>query len=46
MGDVYEARDRLFGRVVAIEVLASAFDHDGGPRRAVPPRARAAAHLS
>jgi hypothetical protein len=46
MVDVYEGHDRLLGRIVAIMVLASAFDRDGGLRRAVPPRARAAAHLS
>src|SRR5687768_9029989 len=46
MADVYDAYDRLLGRIVAIKVLASAFDRDGGRRRAVPPRARAAAHLS
>jgi hypothetical protein len=43
MADVYDAHDRLLG-IVAIKVLA--FDRDGGLRRAVPPRARAAAHLS
>jgi hypothetical protein len=46
MADVYDAHDGLLGRIVAIKVLASAFDRDGGLRRAVPPRARAAAHLS
>jgi hypothetical protein len=46
MADVYEAHNRLLRRIVAIKVLALAFDRDGGLRRAVPPRARAAAHLS
>jgi hypothetical protein len=46
MADVYDTHDRLLGRIVAIKVLASAFDRDGGPRRAVPPRASAAVHLS
>jgi hypothetical protein len=43
---MYDAHDRLLGGIVAIKVLASAFDRDGGLRRAVPPRARAAVHLS
>jgi hypothetical protein len=46
MADVYDAHDCLLGRIVAIKVLASAFDRDGGLRREVLPRARAAAHLS
>jgi hypothetical protein len=46
MADVYDAHDRLLGRIVAIKVFASAFDRDGRLRRVVPPRARAAAHLS
>jgi hypothetical protein len=40
------AHQCLLGRNVEIKVLASAFDRDGGFRRAVPPRARAVAHLS
>jgi hypothetical protein len=46
MADAYDAHDRLLGRTVAIKVFASAFDRDAGLRRAVPPWARAAAHLS
>jgi hypothetical protein len=46
LADVYEARDRLVGRTVAIKVLAPAFERDRGFRRAVPPRDRAAARLN
>ena len=43
---MYEAHDRLLGRIVAIKVLAPAFDRDRGFVERFRRRARAAAHLS
>jgi serine/threonine-protein kinase len=46
MADVYEAHDRLLGRIVAIKVPGSALDRDGGFVERFRRRARAAAHRS
>jgi hypothetical protein len=46
MADVYEAHDRLVGRIVAIKVLAPAFDRDRGFVERFRRGDRAAAHLT
>jgi eukaryotic-like serine/threonine-protein kinase len=46
MVDVYEAHGRLLGRIVAIKVLAPAFDRVRGLVERFCRGARAAAHLS
>jgi serine/threonine protein kinase len=46
MADVYEAHDRLLGRIVAIKVLASAFDRYRGFVEWFRRGARWAAHFN
>jgi serine/threonine-protein kinase len=46
MADVYEAHDRLLGRIVAIKLLAPAFDRVRGLVERFRRGARTAAHLN